>query len=94
MSGDNFTDEKPRVATEDHCKLPWDGVLGGKRFRCHLCGHKFVPGDVWRFVFSKSHLNPRVCAACDGPDVLERWDAQNEELKTVIRQRFWWALDD
>ena len=86
---DRFTNQKPRIATQEECNGRWDGVPNGKRFRCHLCGHKFIVGDYWRWVYSPHAINFMVCEECDGNDVLDRWDIALEEL----RQRFWWALD-
>lgn len=88
----SFTDGKPMVCTERDCKAPWAGVKGGSAFRCRLCGHRFVPGDVARFVFangrdSKSRYgNFFTCTQCDGPDIMERAVEQEKEAET----RFWW----
>ena len=46
----SFTDQKPRVATEKHCKTKWSGDQAN--FRCYMCGHKFEVGDIWRFVYA------------------------------------------
>lgn len=87
----SFLDQMPRVATEDDVKGSWDAAPNGKRFRCHLCGHRFKVGDIWRWVYAgKVNLtNFLVCEACDGPDVLERWQAHYKDGKT----RFWWMAD-
>jgi hypothetical protein len=86
----SFTDQKPRIATEQDCAAEWGGGPNGKRFRCNLCGHKFVPGDVWRWVYGGpvKLINFLVCEKCDGSDVMSRWVEANKEL----RERFWWAL--
>ena len=68
-----FTDQKPRIATEEDVKAPWGGGKNGEYFRCELCGHKFVVGDCWRFVVGKRTVNFIVCESCDGPDVRERY---------------------
>lgn len=82
----SFTDQKQRVATEADCKAAWNGVPNGKEFRCYMCGHKFVPGDKWRWVCSKKYINFTVCGPCDAPDIQDRWIKHVEEgLK-----RFWW----
>lgn len=85
----SFIDGKPRVATQEDCKANWSCGKNGKYFRCHLCGHKFEVGDVWRFVYTNSTPgasgNPLVCAKCDGPDVVERWAAMCKEA----HERFW-----
>lgn len=84
-----FTDQQPRVATEDECAAKWGGRKG--RFRCYLCGHKFKPGDIWRWVYAsnKGVLNFMVCEECDGPDVINRWIAVQCEAK-LMKQKFWW----
>ena len=83
----SFTDQKPRVATAADVTAKW-----GSQFRCYLCGHRFQVGDQWRWVWSGAAAlrNCLVCARCDGDDVLERWQALNDELA----QRFWWVLGD
>jgi hypothetical protein len=84
----SFTDQKPRVATAEECSDRWGGEGMGKRFRCYLCGHRFKPGDMWRWVYSTHQcaMNFLTCARCDGSDVLARWLAQVEEAES----RFWW----
>lgn len=81
----SFTDQRSQVVTDKDVKP-------GERFRCHLCGHKFAVGDVWRWVYSCGHALPNfiTCFACDGPDVLNKWVAANEEA----RRRFWWLYMD
>lgn len=82
----SFTDQQPQIATEEDVKGNW-----GKLFRCYLCGHKFIPGDVWRWVHAThvQHYNFITCKACDGPDVLDRWVAISKEAE----QRFWWLYE-
>jgi hypothetical protein len=83
-----FTDQKPRIATEKDVKSPWDGKPNGARFRCHLCGHKFVVGDKWRWVWGRNKLrNFIVCGLCDTEDVYEKWEKANKEAE----ERFWWV---
>ena len=85
----SFTDQKPRIATEKYCKAPWGGVENGELFRCYMCGHRFKPGDIFRWV-SAVHLgtnNLVVCDKCDGPDILQRWVDRVKEYE----ERFWWA---
>ena len=99
MSDDKrgFTDQKRRVATEADCAASWGGVKNGVRFRCYLCGHRFVPGDGWRWVYSAGQsqeiegkrfgvVNPMTCDSCDGDDVLDRWVKRNEEFNSA---KFW-----
>lgn len=58
-----------QIATEETCSLPWNCGEKGIYFRCHLCGHKFIPGDQWRFIFGKNKcMNILVCKDCDGSD--------------------------
>ncbi len=86
----SFTNQLPRIATEADCGASWGGEPGGKRFRCYLCGHKFIPGDTWRWVYGGSMglTNFLVCRSCDGPFVLDQWVDVNKEAQ----ERFWWLL--
>lgn len=89
----SFTDQKQRTATEQDCKAPWGGHKDGKAFRCKLCGHKFVPGDKWRWLFGKGITNFIVCEKCDvGSD-----DELRAKMKAIIDEskvRFWWLWLD
>jgi hypothetical protein len=87
----NFTDQKMRVATAEECSARWGGVADGYLFRCYLCGHRFQAGDKWRWVYGCGNgvANFMTCDSCDGPDVLERWVARNEEAVRC----FWWLMD-
>lgn len=99
----SFTDQKPRVATEEDCKRQWAGGKNGKKFRCYLCGHKFVPGDTWRFQGTAGGgytdengkkwgvTNFLVCEKCDGPDVVQKWLHHNIEFFATEK---YWALRD
>lgn len=72
----SFSDQKPRIATEEDCQAKWGFRSGkGEGFLCRLCGHKFVVGDYWRWVFAgdRGCINALVCEKCDGPDVVDRW---------------------
>lgn len=87
----SFTDQKPFTATEEDCRCAWSGRANGEYFRCGLCGHKFIPGDVVRWQYTNDMPgaggNPMVCQKCDGPPevVREKWKAMHEEART----RFW-----
>lgn len=92
----DWTDGKPLVATEEHLNLRWGGAPRGRRFRCYLCGHFFKVGDTWRWQMVQGYMNFMVCVerldglpACDGPDVVERWKAFNDEL-AALHERAWW----
>lgn len=94
----SFTDQKPRVATASDVAAKWGGESAGERFRCHLCGHKFVEGDAWRWVYANRSFTDAVtgkawglpnfltCVKCDGADVGDRWLAHVVDA----HQRFWW----
>ncbi len=90
----SFTDGKPRIATEEDTKRPWGGLQDGRNFRCGLCGHRFVVGNRWRWVFTNdSNLNgtagnPFVCEACDGPreEVIRKLA---ELYKEFMGDKFW-----
>lgn len=85
-----------RPATQKNLDARWCGAPPGKRFRCYLCGYKFVIGDLWRPVYANGggsakaprygHGNFLVCEKCDGPDVLERWANHCE----VADRCYWW----
>lgn len=84
----SFIDQKPHIATERDCKGSWLGGKNGKYFRCQLCGHKFVPGDIYRWIYCGDIklTNIIVCEKCDGEDVKEKWLKTYRESK----DRFWW----
>jgi len=93
---DSFTTQKPMVATEDDCKAPWSGGKNGKNFRCYFCGHKFFPGDYYRWIFTNNTPgaggNPLTCKSCDDGDrdkMVEKWKSlckrAREEDSTM-----WW----
>lgn len=71
-----WQNQQPQVATEADCRGSWAMGRNGSRFRCQLCGHKFVPGETWRWVYCNDGSCPGgnflVCAPCDGPDVKDR----------------------
>ena len=88
-----FTNGKPRIATENDCNAPWNGVKGGKHFRCGFCGYKFKPGDYWRWQYTNNipgaSGNPFVCEKCDEGYELTRkkWIEKWEEFKS---DKWWW----
>jgi predicted RNA-binding Zn-ribbon protein involved in translation (DUF1610 family) len=65
----SWTNQKQRI----DCKAEWDGKPNGKTFYCNLCGHKFIVGDKWRWVYQPKHSNFFVCETCDIGDVRQRW---------------------
>jgi len=83
-----FTDQKPWVVTRADTLKSWRGSPG--HFRCGLCGHRFVEGDVarWQYTNDLSGYggNPLVCQTCDGPDVVERWKQHVDEFK---HDKYW-----
>ena len=97
-------DGKQHVVDAEVCNRRWNGYPAGLKFRCALCGHKFVSGDTVRFVITNNGAayeagapsgNPFVCGKCDGTN--EYVYAKLKEMKdewNKIKQRFWWFLDD
>jgi len=84
------------VADEETCKAPWAGGKNGKYFRCYFCGHHFVPGDLFRWIYSNDSRgpggNPLTCKPCfdahGGYEGLrDLWQLRHDELE----QKFWWA---
>jgi hypothetical protein len=91
----SFIDGKPHIADETTCAAPWGGIKGGRRFRCYLCGYRFLVGDQYRFVYTNiipGHYsgNPLVCVRCDGDDVIERWKELCDEAWS---EKFWWFTE-
>jgi formate-dependent nitrite reductase cytochrome c552 subunit len=92
----SFTDGKPCVVTPRHLETRWGGYPAKDYFRCRMCGHHFVEGDVFRWVYTNNLPNPYggnpiVCTTCDGPDVIDRWKALCDEAHSG---RFWWFMFD
>ena len=93
-------DGKQHVATIEQCNMKWGGATHGKKFRCALCGYKFVPGSTFRFVMTNNQLgvpagNPFVCADCDGTN--EEVYARLIEAQKVwneVRNKWWWFMQD
>ena len=89
----SFTDGKPWTVTEKDLTIRWSCGKPGERFRCYICGHKFIVGDVVRWQYTNDTPgaagNPLVCAACDGPDVIEKW----KECVRIASHRFWWQRE-
>jgi hypothetical protein len=91
----SFTDQKRWIATEKDVAGKWG--LDGNGFRCGLCGHHFKAGDGVRWQYGSGVTfeingktygvcNFKVCDACDGPDVLDKWVALHKEF---YAPRFW-----
>ncbi|KKN62616.1 hypothetical protein LCGC14_0510270 [marine sediment metagenome] len=91
----SFTDQKPRIATEEDVKAPWSGIKDGKRFYCRLCGHQFEVGDVWRWVYAGAihHVNLIVCEQCDSEDALVHWEQWWQEWETLAQGKFRYIAD-
>lgn len=88
----SFTNGKPFVATEEHCKLPWGLGKEGSKFRCTLCGYKFMVGDIVRWQFTNDVAgasgNPLLCKKCDGTKE-EIVNKMVELRKEFMSERFW-----
>lgn len=95
----SFTDQKPRIATEEDIKGKWGGRQEG--FRCHMCGYKFRIGDYWRWVnpnrpFKMDNkeywLMPfLVCDNCDNyAHIYKRWE---DHVKEGYK-KYWWLVKE
>jgi len=88
----NFFTEDLKTADEKTCNAPWSGGKNGKYFRCHFCGHKLVPGDQYRVLYTndmpKASGNPIVCGECN--DTTANLRAKWAEINREVRERFWW----
>lgn len=73
--GSNMLTQMPVAATEE-----WLAACKKHNTRaqwCALCGKPFAVGDIIRFIYANRTPgstcgNFFVCAACDGPDALQR----------------------
>ena len=88
----SFTDQKPRIATEQDVTAPWAGAKNGKYFRCYLCGHKFKVGDQYRFVFGQTLGNFMVCQDCDSEDIMQKWASHHAEWEKLRNGKFWYFV--
>jgi len=92
----SFTNGKSWIATSEDCSRSWGCTKDGKRFRCYLCGYKFVPGDVVRWQYTNdipgAGGNPLVCKDCDGTkeEIIAKWRAMYDEAK----ERMWWFTEE
>ena len=86
----SFTDEKPRIATNELINKYGGQSEKGKYFRCHLCGHKFIDGDYFRWV----RVGNRFIVTCKLDDVSTIEGAWKQRLSQLeeIKQQFWWAF--
>ena len=87
------------IADGATCKARWGCGEPGVRFKCYLCGHKFVVGDGYVMHVTPKHNDTYLpnflsCDKCrvdavfyDGIEAV--WAKQVEESKT----RFWWVRD-
>ena len=84
----SFTDQKQRIATKQDVNAHWSGGCNGKNFRCYLCGHKFIIGDKWRWVYAGNAglMNFMTCAECDSEDVMDKWIEANK----IVAMKYWW----
>jgi hypothetical protein len=93
----SFTDQKPRVMTEADFNSKW-GLHRGK-LHCTLCNHQFQVGETWRWVFANSQTpsygNFQVCTKCDGPDVMDRYQAACKLLRDSMKGHgeYHWPVD-
>lgn len=92
----SFTDGKPWIATTKDTQTRWSSGKPGEHFRCGMCGHNFVVGDQVRWQYTNdipnAGGNPLVCAACDGPDFVERWVAKFAEWDVIATDPKWWRF--
>lgn len=91
---EGFTNGEPRRATADEMKARWGGGRPGEFFRCSLCGYRFTEGDYWRWQYANGRplTNPMTCESCDGPDLLDRWEAINAEWKEATTSGRFWSM--
>lgn len=87
-----FTDQKPRIATQEDLDAPWSGYRR-KYFRCRLCGYNFKVGDYWRWVHMTHLPNIVVCRDCDHGDLEATWKEVHERWEELKKMgSFWWFI--
>ena len=93
----SFTDQKPHIVTPEDVRAPWSGHRNGKRFYCRMCGHQFLVGDsfrwVWAGVLTPARVNLLVCGKCDGDDVLERYQQWWLDWEYLAQTKFRYIAD-
>jgi hypothetical protein len=96
----HWTKGVPQIATKETCALAWSGGKNGKYFRCSYCGHQFVPGDYWRWVYTNDLAgaggNPMTCRDCDTGDnstMRQKWKSHCEAFNDM-KKKFWNFLHD
>ena len=88
-----FTSGERMIATEHDCHVAkWSGRDAGN-FWCQTCGHKFVVGDGYRWIYangnSPSAGNFMVCDQCDiGNDDLIRTRQEALKLLYVVPDEY------
>ena len=84
-----FTSGERMTATEHDCHIAkWSGRAAGN-FWCQTCGHKFLVGDGYRWVYANGHSpsagNFMVCDSCDiGNDELIKIRQEAMSLLNVV----------
>ena len=84
----SFTDQKPFTVTEADTKTNWGGGRNGKYFRCYLCGHKFIAGDIARWIAHKLG-NFMVCQYCDKDCPEDKWQILHTAWEGYRNGQFW-----
>jgi hypothetical protein len=93
MKRKGFTSGERMVATEHDCKLAeWSGKTAGN-FWCQTCGHKFVVGDGYRWIYANGHSpsagNFMVCDNCDiGNEELIKLRQEAMKLLSVVPEEY------
>lgn len=87
--------------TPAHCEARWSCGKPGELFKCAFCGHKFVPGDVFKCIYTNdlpgAWGNPLCCSTCrdhHGGDQeklreawIEKWRAWKDFINAPTN---WW----
>lgn len=86
---EGFMDGLPRFVDEATMQMRWGGSNPGARFRCYLCGHRFVVGEIFRWQYVEgAYSNFFVCRGCDSPKVVQKWKNHVDRLREVA----WWLF--
>jgi hypothetical protein len=87
----DFTNQEPFVVTAEDLKRPWSGYRDGRKFGCGICLSRFEEGQTVRWILMRGAPNLFVCAACDTPDIKEKWVDRWHNVIVPILKR--WGHD-
>ena len=81
IDGTKWRSGKLIPATKEHIESEWGLDRGDRRLKCRICGHYFLVGELFRWVYmngkSPSPGNFIVCEECDHPTI-------KDEVRSIV----------